>query len=114
MTETDQLSLLGSIYRTVLEPDAWPRVVSDLCASIGAAAGGVTFREGMARSSVRQVWTGIGSDFDRAYTQHFYRDDPFALAAVNKPAGWILRGSVEVPHDRLRRTEFYNELFYPA
>jgi len=59
---------------------------------------------------VRQEWVGLEPSFDRAYVDHYWRDDPWAASIWHRPVRAVGHGDALAPRAVLEASAFHNEL----
>ena len=106
------LGVVERIYAAAIAPGAWPDALRALCAATDGAAAGLRV-ESLEPVGVRQTWVGLDPDFERAYVDHYWRDDPWAELGLALAAGQCVPSAAVVPRRRLARNAFYNELCLP-
>lgn len=112
MSHADDASLLDTValfYDAALCPEHWDDALTRLAQLCGAEAAGLR----MQGEEVTQRWVGLEPQFNRAYVEHYWRDDPWATPASAIPVGTVAYGDMIVPRRTLERTSFYNELSKP-
>lgn len=112
MSHADDTALLDAaalFYDAALYPEHWDDALTQLARLCGAEAAGLRIQS----EGVTQRWVGLEPQFNQAYVEHYWRDDPWAAPASAIPAGTAGYGDMIVPRSTLERTSFYNELSKP-
>lgn len=98
-------------YAAILEPARLRDGLGALATLLDARAAGV--RVETVGVGVRQEWVGLEPSFDRAYVDHYWRDDPWAASIWHQPVGAVGHGDALAPRAVLEASAFHNELARP-
>lgn len=103
------LAVTEQIYTAALDPTAWPAALAGMRDLVDGAA--VSLRvEAFAPSSLRQTWLGFEPAFQKAYLDHYWRDD---VCSSGWPTGRMSTADELVPAAVRLRTAFFNDLCVP-
>ncbi len=113
--ETTELSadLVAAVYQAAADPAHWMEVVRRVTAWAGGLAGGLTHTSLWPEASASPLWTGLDPACERAYTEHYFRSDPWFNHSGLRDEGTTLSSQEMVPDDELLKSAFYNELCHP-
>jgi len=106
------LEVVDHLYAAVLEPARLGSALSAFAKVLDARAAGV--RVETVGVGVRQEWVGLEPSFDRAYVEHYWKDDPWATSIWEKPVGAIGHGDALSPRAVVEASAFHNELALPS
>ena len=106
------LDVVDHLYAAVLEPARLGIALSAFAKLLDARAAGV--RVETVGVGVRQEWVGLEPSFDRAYVEHYWKDDPWAAGIWEKPVGAIGHGDALSPRSVVEASAFHNELALPS
>lgn len=106
------LDVVDHLYAAVLEPSRLGSALAEFAKLLDARAAGVRIET--VGVGVRQEWVGLEPSFDRAYVEHYWRDDPWAASIWDKPVGTIGHGDALSPRAVVEASAFYNELALPS
>lgn len=103
------LAITELIYAAALEPARWTEALDAMKEAVGGAA--VSLRvESFEPASVRQTWLGFEPAFEKAYLEHYWRDD---ACHAGWPIGSTATADALVPVETRRSGALFNELFVP-
>lgn len=103
------LDLTESIYAAALVPERWTGALAAIQAAVGGAATALRV-ESRPSGAVRQTWIGFEPAFQKAYAEHYWRED---VCASTWPVGNAAVADVLVPAEVRRRNAFFHELCVP-
>lgn len=105
----------NDIYDAALEPERWSAALEGVRHLLQATAAHLLYQDHRGGDGLIAVNSGLDPDMLRAYTEHYHALDPWAKAVTPETVvpGRAVLGQSLVPHARLVRTEFYNELARP-
>lgn len=106
------LDVVDHLYAAVLEPARLGNALTAFAQVLDARAAGV--RVETVGVGVRQEWVGLEPSFDRAYVDHYWKDDPWAASIWRKPVGTIGHGDALSPRAVVEASAFHNELALPS
>lgn len=106
------LDVVDHLYAAVLEPARLGSALTAFAKVLDARAAGV--RVETVGVGVRQEWMGLEPSFDRAYVEHYWKDDPWAASIWDKPVGTIGHGDALSPRAVVEASAFHNELALPS
>lgn len=106
------LDVIDHLYAAVVEPARLRDALGAFATLLDARAAGV--RVEMVGVGVRQEWVGLEPSFDRAYVDHYWRDDPWAANIWVQPVGAVGHGDALAPRALLEASAFHNELAQPS
>lgn len=105
-------SVVERIYAAATEPGLWPDALHALARAVGGTACGIRV-ESLETPSVSQTWIGLEPDFERAYVEHYWTADVWALEAKHGTVG-TARVSDELVDPRVAsKNAFLHELCTP-
>jgi hypothetical protein len=107
------IDIVSSIYDAATDATSWSRVLTRLTSWAGGVAGGFNVRRSWPEVSTTQTWVGLEPKFERAYTEHYFRFDPWAERAAALPEGRTMLSREVISDEELQRTAFWNELVRP-
>lgn len=106
------IDVLDHLYATLLEPSRWEHALGAFARLLGARAAGIRVeQEGI---GVRQEWVGLEPSFERAYLEHYWRDDPWASRVWERNVGAFAHGEALASRALVERSAYHNELALPA
>lgn len=109
----DLRPILNAINAAALNPAAW----QDAMDSVSALCGGLMSHMIVIDPDQPVPWRSVVSGYDPAYLQtydaHYARLNAWAPAFMREPVGVVIPVQQMLPHDALRRTEFYNDWILP-
>jgi DNA-binding CsgD family transcriptional regulator len=106
------LDVVDHLYAAILEPARLRDALGAFATLLDARAAGV--RVETVGVGVRQEWVGLEPSFDRAYVEHYWRDDPWAARIWDQPVGAVGHGDALAPRAVLEASAFHNELARPS
>ena len=106
------LDVVDHLYAAVLEPARLRDALGVFATLLDARAVGV--RVETSGVGVRQEWIGLEPSFDRAYVEHYWRDDPWAARIWDGRVGAVGHGDALAPRAAVEASAFHNELARPS
>jgi DNA-binding CsgD family transcriptional regulator len=104
------LALIDALYEAALTPDRWNDALALLKDAVGGTAVTLRVETYGDAGSIRHHWLGFEPAFQRAYAQHYYRED---VCSASWPVGRTATAEALVPQEVRRRAPFFNELCVP-
>ncbi len=107
--EARALALTDAIYEAALLPERWSDALESLKEAVAGSA--ISLRiETFATGAIDHRWLGFDPAFQRAYAEHYYRED---VCSASWPVGKTATADALVPRDVQRRAPFFQELCVP-
>ena len=112
MVSTEELSrLLATLYAAPLQPEKWQIFFNQLSVLTKISSGYLI--TGSPRLG-QEILAGGGLYFNpellRSYNEYYFQHDPYWPPFLRNPRARVIRGVELVSHDRLVRTELYNDI----
>lgn len=101
--------LIDLFYTAALHPEHWDDALARLAQRCGGRAAGLRI-EG---ACFTQRWVGLEPSFNAAYVEHYWREDPWVLAAQGTSSRFVGHGEKIVSRRDLEKSAFYNDLSRP-
>jgi DNA-binding CsgD family transcriptional regulator/PAS domain-containing protein len=104
------LALTDAIYEAALAPEAWNGALELLKDALCGSAINLRVETFGSADAVEQRWLGFDPAFQRAYAEHYYRED---VCSSSWPVGRTATADALVPREVRRRAPFFHELCVP-
>jgi DNA-binding CsgD family transcriptional regulator len=107
------LQLIGGIYDSTLNPDAWNAVLPRIGAFVGGSAGGLFAHDSSRRSANIAYEFGTDPDYRRLYVEKYLTLDPMFGTYFVLDVGEVFSSSTIMPHADFLQSRFYKEWVRP-
>jgi DNA-binding CsgD family transcriptional regulator/PAS domain-containing protein len=107
------LQLIGGIYDSTLNPDAWNAVLPRIGAFVGGSAGGLFAHDSSRRSANIAYEFGTDPDYRRLYVEKYLTLDPMFGTYFVLDVGEVFSSSTIMPHADFLQSRFYKEWIRP-
>jgi DNA-binding CsgD family transcriptional regulator len=107
------LGLIGGIYDSALNPDAWNAVLPRIGAFVGGSSGGLFAHHSSRRSGNVFYEFGTDPDFHRLYLEKYMTMDPMFGTYFVLDVGEVFSTSTVMSHSEFLQSRFYKECIRP-
>lgn len=105
--------LIGCLHQAALDRAGWQAFVSALEQVFGGAKASIHGATGPKNAPFLSVSGSFDPTFARSYVAHYQRINPFMPLSAALPPGRARVSPMDLPDEKLRRTEFYNDWLRP-
>ena len=107
------LDLIGGIYDSTLNPDAWNAVLPRIGAFVGGSSGGLFAHHSSRRSGNIYYEFGTDPDARQLYLEKYITMDPMFGTYFVLDVGEVFSTSTVMPHAEFLQSRFYKEWIRP-
>jgi hypothetical protein len=107
------LQLIGGIYDSTLDPDAWNAVLPRIGAFVGGSAGGLFAHDSSRRGFNIAYEFNTDADYRRLYVEKYLTLDPLSGTYFVLDVGEVFSTSTVMAHAEFLQSRFYKELIQP-
>jgi DNA-binding CsgD family transcriptional regulator len=107
------LSLIGGIYDSALNPDAWSAVLPRIGAFVGGSGGGLFGHRSSPRSGSIYHQFGTDPDYRQLYLEKYLTIDPMFGTYFVLDVGEVFSTSTIMSHTEFTQSRFYREWVQP-
>jgi DNA-binding CsgD family transcriptional regulator len=107
------LQLIGGIYDSTLNPEAWNAVLPRIGAFVGGSGGGLFSHDSSRRSMSIVYEFGTDPDYRQLYVEKYLRLDPMAGTYFVLDVGEVFSTSTVMSHADFLQSRFYKEWIRP-
>ena len=105
--------IVGRIYECALSPEAWPTVLAEICASVGAQTGWIALHQPKLVRSSYPVEVGTDPAWQRRLAEEFVALSPFMGIVHHVRVGEVWSVADVIDYDQFLHGRFYREWSQP-
>jgi len=102
--------LVGLIYESAMDRDAWPGLLQLLADSMYSKAAVFRVSDVVNDEALMGCTFGHDDAYLKSYREHYIHVDPYRPALKRYPAGKFYPGQVALPYEEAEKHEFFNDM----
>lgn len=105
--------IVDTVYRTVIESDAWQDLIDQLSALVPGGQGALFYHDAATAYGAIALTSGFDRKFSELYDEYYNRINPWMPGATARPIGLGVRAEQMLPRSDLSKTEFFSDWLAP-